>query len=432
MRILTVVSNLGPGGTQRVAESCALGYKRLGQESAVLSYDRGGCRTDRLIEQGVSVFTGGDRPGEVEKALRSANEWSPDVVHIHRTGYREKRSGIIIQSLASAQRKIVETNVFARFDSSKQAQLIDVHLVLSDWCLWKYQMWARRARVNPLAVVVPNPVASGSFYPSSAEERHQVRREWSIPDDAAVYGRVGQPNPAKWSLGLLSEFEKLAKRKQNVYLVLFGAPPEYQERASKLDDEIRNRVRLFPFIYGDEQLRRCYGAFDIFVHVAEIGESFGMVLCEAMLCGVPVITLATPCKDNSQVEVVGHGRGGLVVRNIRNLAGTMELLLNDVAMRQRLAAEAPQWVTSRFDVSIVMPRLLAVVQAMVKAPSRDALRRVLENELGLNTAADWNRLSAECSLGIGNPPPMENLLRKAVHAPLVYAAWERVKRYRLR
>ena len=48
---------------------------------------------------------------------------------------------------------------------------------------------------------------------------------------------------------------------------------------------------------------------DGFLHVSRIGESFGMVLCEAMLCGVPVVTLSTPLKDNSQLEVVGPRRG---------------------------------------------------------------------------------------------------------------------------
>ena len=48
------------------------------------------------------------------------------------------------------------------------------------------------------------------------------------------------------------------------------------------------------FLKDDKELSNCYSAIDIFVHAANQGESFGMVLAEAQLCQTPIITLSTP------------------------------------------------------------------------------------------------------------------------------------------
>ena len=48
MRVLTVVGDLGPGGTQRVAQNYTVGYKQAGCEAAVLAITAGGPRVREL------------------------------------------------------------------------------------------------------------------------------------------------------------------------------------------------------------------------------------------------------------------------------------------------------------------------------------------------------------------------------------------------
>jgi len=428
VKILTVVTDLGPGGTQRVAQNCAVGYRQRGVESAVLAYEGGGCRVDNLREMGVEIFVGGEELGERRSGLAESIKWNPDIVHIHRTGYPDGRSGEILASLAAPHRKIIETNVFARFDPTPEAKLIDVHVVLSHWCLWKYQMWAGNQNPQPLAVVVPNPVDITRFYPLSPVERLESRAQLGLPKNAFVFGRIGQPHPAKWSLSMINAFEKVARRHDDVFLALVGVPRAYERHIEKANARIGNRIRLLPFMHGDERLRRCYGAFDSFLHVADIGESFGMVLCEAMLCGVPVITLATPCKDNSQAEVVGHEIGGLVVRHRKRLPEAMEVLIDDNELRERISSQAPSWVASRFDLTNVVADLIDLSAALLESDGRKSLERRIVDELGLRVNADWASLAKQSSRGLGAQPAIENWLRVAVHLPWFYAAWQMVKR----
>ncbi len=59
-----------------------------------------------------------------------------------------------------------------------------------------------------------------------------------------------------------------------------------------LADIYQKNIRTIDFIKGDKALTDFYSSIDVFVHISAIGESFGYVLTEAMICGCPVITLA--------------------------------------------------------------------------------------------------------------------------------------------
>ena len=104
---------------------------------------------------------------------------------------------------------------------------------------------------------------------------------------------------------------------------------------------------------------------DGFLHLSRIGESFGMVLCEAMLCGVPVVTLSTPLKDNSQLEVVGHGIGGLVALTPRAVPEAMLALIADAGLRARVRAGGAAWVEERFGVGRVAGEAMAIYEAVL-------------------------------------------------------------------
>lgn len=427
MKILTVIMDLGPGGMQRVAENYTLGYNESGVESAILAYRGGGVREENLYKKGIPVFIGGPLESEMMSSVFAALEWGPDVIHIHRTGYPDKDSGKVLRALADKHLKIMETNVFGRFDPTPDGGRIDIHLLLSHWCLWKYQRWSSRMVPQPIAVVVPNAVVSKEFYPLSDAEKCDVRREWGVPENAFVFGRVGQPNRPKWSPCIFNAFENIAKHNPDVYLILAGLPSSYERYIDKLPSDVRCRVRVLPFQYGDTRLRRLYGGFDVFLHAAQIGESFGMVLCEAMLCGIPVITLATPCKDNSQIEVVGHKISGLVVRDKKYLCEAMSILIKDRLLYKKLSDQAPQWVHSQFDISVVIPRLTLIARLLNSVRDRDEIKASLLKSSEFRGISEWSILSLELKRSIGSAPVFEEYMRRLVHMPLLYDIWRKTK-----
>ncbi len=98
--------------------------------------------------------------------------------------------------------------------------------------------------------------------------------------------------------------------------------------------------------------------FDIFALVADQGESFGHVLAESMLCEVPSVVLSTPWFDNSQVEVVGHMKGGLVALSSRGFKSALIEIIKDKELRLKLGKNAREKIITDYSHDKVCKTLI--------------------------------------------------------------------------
>jgi glycosyltransferase involved in cell wall biosynthesis len=429
MRVLTVVHDLGPGGTQRVAQNFTNGYQAKGHAAAVLSVRGGGPRVKALTGRGTPVFIGGACPSEQDEAVTRAVEWRPNVIHVHRPGRSDRMTGSVLRRLRSAladHHVVLETNVFGKADYSADRLLIDLHMPLTRWSLWKWARWTSGMRPRPVGVVMPNLVDTSVFRPASEAERERYRDAAEIPLDAFVFGRVGQPIESKWSPLIFEAFAEVISRRQNAYLLLAGLPPRLSQHVGKLPLAVRSRVVEAPFIHADAELRACYGAMDVFLHASSIGESFGLVLVEAMLAKRPVITLSTPARDNSQLEVVGHERGGLVVTDKRRMVEAMERLIEDRSLLERLGQRGAESVRRRYDLSEQIDTLVKIANIALRAETHDRLRADLEADPELITNVSTAEIKGLLSQSLGRPPLKDRLLMNVVHIGWLYRLYSRL------
>jgi glycosyltransferase involved in cell wall biosynthesis len=429
MRILTIAPDLQAGGLQRVARNFAIGYRRFGVESAYFAYRGGGSFAQQLIEADVEVFTGArDEIGQ-RSALKLALDWRPDVIHIHRDGFGDSRlSAMLLAAKASTRRGtaapvgIVETNVFGRVDYSSARGCIDVHYLISRWCLWKWQRWSRILSPRPIGIVMPNLVMHTEFSHRPPDVRQAFRQAHGIPADALVFGRVGSLFTPKWSPIIFEAFSAYAATHDRAWLLLVGMPAAFRPALMALPDRIRRRVVVLDFMHDDGALGDIYGSMDVFLHAARIGESFGMVLAEALLCGVPVITLSTPDKDNSQIEVVGHETGGLVVADI---AGMLEAMgrLEDPGLRQRYAGQGASEIVKRFSAESLIPSAIDIAQLVSEGLSPPQLRRRLLARPQLCTHVSAEDIAALMRGRIGEHSLKTLTLMNLVSNPYFYRAY---------
>jgi glycosyltransferase involved in cell wall biosynthesis len=96
-------------------------------------------------------------------------------------------------------------------------------------------------------------------------------------------------------------------------------------------------------------INKFYRSLDIFVLPSIVKEAFGLVLCEAMFCGVPVITT----DSGAQAEIVQNGYNGLIVKpgDAEGLAAALINLLDDAEQRKLLAHNGQQVVCAKFSVN---------------------------------------------------------------------------------
>ncbi len=176
---------------------------------------------------------------------------------------------------------------------------------------------------------------------------------------------VGRLDERKGFRVAVDAFAELAPRRPALRLVVAGDGPE-RDVLGRLAVEIRGRVRLLGTVPNAE-LHPIEAACDLYLGPAIGGESFGVVLIEAMAAGLPVVASAIPGYD----EVVTDGVEGFLVppREPRALSAAIERVLDDQELA-RAMADAGRRRAATFDWSVVVGQLEALyAEAAAGRPS---------------------------------------------------------------
>lgn len=425
MRILSVCAGLGIGGTERVAQNFSLGYVERGHQVAFLNYGAVGKRQKILEDSGIPVY---NAENDLEKALKNAGDFDPEVVHFHRRGWESSRETYILKKLRKKNCCILEQNVFGEADYSSASLMIDVHLLLSDWCMWRWRRLLGVRSASTVGVIVPNPVNSEDFKRAEIGEIEEYRRRCGIGNTAYVCGRVGQPYYGKWHPQLLISFTTLLKAEPNAYLIVIGMPGELKKNLEALPADVKEHIIELPLTESDKELSIFYSSLDCFAHAAIQGESFGLVLAEAMMCGCPVVTLSRPHRDNSQAEVVGHMKGGLVAGSEKDFSEALKRLLEDAALRQNIRVNAREHVLDRFDKTVVIHKVLRIAEIALGSEDRAALIRKINDDRSLQTVVDSEHIRSLYTNVIGSPSFGDLARMHILHNPYVNQARIRLRR----
>ncbi len=415
MKILKLVNDLGYGGTQRCAQNYAIKLKRKGHDVFMLAYSELGPRAAELEKEEIPVML-----LKSLEEVQSRIHVNPDVIHIHREGAYNKLTTELLVKLRDdfPQTAIVETNVFSRVDWFLPRGTIDLHFQLSDWCLIKYLKWAQGIDYDAATMVVPNLFDDEKFVISSDAEINAFLYENNIPEGSVVFGRVGQSIESKWNTCVIDAFRQADI--QNSYLVLVSAPPSHINKVERLPPKIKNRVRLIDFIKNDIELNRAYSSFDFFVHASKIGESFGMVLVESILCGTPVITLSTPLKDNSQSLLIPDCNSGYVVQSTCEFAKAMQDAAYNNHYWKEKRSEIRKSLITKYGPKEVISRLELGYERALK------LRK--SNDLG------WESEYLDAKKRVKAELRKHSLILRAkfeaVHNPLIYKIYQDYRRKR--
>jgi GalNAc-alpha-(1->4)-GalNAc-alpha-(1->3)-diNAcBac-PP-undecaprenol alpha-1,4-N-acetyl-D-galactosaminyltransferase len=160
---------------------------------------------------------------------------------------------------------------------------------------------------------------------------------------------------------LLPAFAKLAETYPDWNLTILGdgdLRPELENLRDRLG--LQERVNLPGKVKNPYDFLK---QADIFVMPSRY-EGFPMALCEAMACGLPVISTDCP---SGPAEIIQEGIDGLLVptEDISALADAMERLISNEEERQTLAANSLE-ITKRFGLEKVMNMWETLIAQLTK------------------------------------------------------------------
>jgi phosphatidylinositol alpha-mannosyltransferase len=222
---------------------------------------------------------------------------------------------------------------------------------------------ARRTLVEHLggdAVVVPNGIYVDRFAGAPA------RPEWK--GRAGTLGFVGRiDEPRKGLAVLLRAFERVVAQRPGTRLLVAGRG-DADEAAQRLPDAVRDAVTFLGEV-TDAEKAQLLRTVDAYVAPNLGGESFGIILVEAMAAGAPVIA----SNLEAFTSVLEDGRAGVLVpvEDAEALAGAALELLADAPRRHRLAAQGAR-VAQRYDWTSVADEVLAVYETVTAGAARVA------------------------------------------------------------
>jgi phosphatidylinositol alpha-mannosyltransferase len=209
------------------------------------------------------------------------------------------------------------------------------------------------AHLETDAIVIPNGIYADNYRDGSS------RAEWQ----GNTIGFLGRFEEDRKGLPVLLDALPIISRFIPDIRVLIAGPGDVQEVLAKVDPQLRHRVEFLGKI-NEADKADFLASVSLYIAPNTGGESFGIILAEAMAGGAAVVASDIP----AFADVLGNGQYGALFEseNAKNLAKVIIDLLRDDAKRKELAA-AGALHAQRFDWSQVGEEIFEVYElAMVK------------------------------------------------------------------
>lgn len=210
--------------------------------------------------------------------------------------------------------------------------------------------------------VLPNGVDTALFSPAS--DTWQTREKLGLPLHTRVIGFVGGLDRAHHYKGLGMLLQALARPQlTNYHLLVVGdgeLREDYYSTARQLG--VVNRV-IFAGAVAHTLLPPYYRACDVIAMPSLATESFGLVLIEALACGVPVVASDGP----GVRSVVEHGSDGLLIPagDVIALETALAMLLENESSRQFMGLRGHQRITTYYDWRRIGDELVAIYEVLL-------------------------------------------------------------------
>ncbi|MEX2324468.1 MAG: glycosyltransferase family 4 protein [Nitriliruptoraceae bacterium] len=356
-----------PGGVQQHVRSLGTALRQLGDEVHIIGPAR---ESHTAAVDGVTTI-GGSRgirfngsvapiswsPAGARAARRTIAALQPDIVHVHEplvptvgvAAVRQSAAPVVATFHAFAERARLYR--FARRPARHILARLRAAIAVSRSAA---RFHAAALGVDPAVwQIIPNGVNVARFASDGSAGEHG--------DSSTAVLFVGRFEPRKGLPVLLEAVERLHRKGVRLNTTVVGDDRAHAPRrfANLPDVEFVGRV-------DNKQLAALYSSTDLFVSPALGGESFGIVLIEAMAAGACVIASDIP----GYRDVLEDGRLGHLVppNDPTALAEVIGRLARQPAVRAGYV-RAARVAVNQYDWQVVAARIRTAYNAAIEMPS---------------------------------------------------------------
>ncbi len=180
--------------------------------------------------------------------------------------------------------------------------------------------------------------------------------------DSPMILYVGRLEKRKGIKYLLDAFSILGEHDKKTRLFIAGTGPEEESLKNYVNEKNIHRVEFLGYVDETRKIE-LFRQARLFCAPSKYGESFGIVLLEAMAVGLPVVA-----GDNPGYETVLKDRGMVSLVNVQDsvdFARRMRLLLSDDALRELWRTWAQTYV-QQFDYKNVTQQYIELYETAIK------------------------------------------------------------------
>lgn len=210
------------------------------------------------------------------------------------------------------------------------------------------------------AQVIPNIINKYYLvYNGVNTYRFPVLSDNNIPNKPFIVGYAGRIIENKGIFDLLDAVKVIHNKFDEVLLLICGdgksADIEQMNQYIK-QHQMEEYVQYMGF---QKDMNRWYRSIHCLVAPSKVQEAFGLVLCEAMYCKVPVITSTS----GAQAEIIENGKSGILIEtvNSESIAEAIQEFMENDGVRESIIEQGYTRVKSNFTIAKMVDSIDKIV-----------------------------------------------------------------------
>lgn len=224
-------------------------------------------------------------------------------------------------------------------------------------------------RVQVPSVVIPNgPVEK---YDEEIGRHNSLNEHFqSFPERKKILF-LSRLNPIKGLDLLIPALGLLADKRDDFVFVLAGSGESKDENEIRRLLSQNNLTRCTVktgFVQGIEKYS-LLSLSDVFV-LPSYHENFGLAVTEAMAAGLPVVISD---RVNIHHDVQAYNAGLVTTCDVQQMAGAIEKLLDDAALRKRMGENGKRLVREKFNWDVIVPKIISLYEHVLSGKQMETM-----------------------------------------------------------